>query len=76
MKVLEYFISLTLLSVVNSLPVKMICVPVCNEEITASSEFVNEWRSNSTGLRQLLKHGNTVTVVAKLLIDGSTEVSY
>ena len=75
MKVLEYFISLTLLSVANSLPVKMICVQVCNEEITASSEFVNEWLNhNSTGLHQLLNHRDTV--VRKLLIDGSTDVSH
>lgn len=74
MKVLEYFISLTLLSVVNSLPVKMICVQVCNEEITASSEFVDEWESHSKGLHQLRNHGDTV--VNKLLIDGSTDVSH
>ena len=71
MKVLEYFISLTLLSVVSSLPVKMICVQVCNPEITASLEFVKEWQGHNTQLRN-----HKDTVVNKLLNDGSTDVSH
>ena len=70
---LEYFVSLTLLSVVNCLPVKMICVQICNPEITVSLEFVNEWLSHATGIHQLRNHKDTV--VNRLLKDGSTDVS-
>ena len=73
MKCLEYFISFTLLSVVSSLPVKMICVQVCNPEITATPEFVNEWLSHTTGIYQLRNHKDTV--VNRVLNEGSTDVS-
>ena len=75
MKLLECFVSVTLLSVVSSLPVKMICVEMCNSKITASTEFVNEWLSysNAVGVHQLRRHNGTL--IYKLLEDGSTDVS-
>jgi len=75
MKLLGSFITLTLLSVVNSHPVNMICVPACNLNITANVEFVNEWlnHSNNEGIHQLCDHKGTVVNV--LLNDASTDVS-
>ena len=75
MKLIKYFVTATLLSVVSTLPVKMICVEMCNSEITASTEFVNEWlsHSNALGVHQLRSHRGTV--IYKLLEDGSTDVS-
>ena len=61
-----------MLSVVNSYPVNMICVPVCNLNVTANAEFVNEWLS-ATGIHQLRNHRGTV--INKLLNDASTDVS-
>ena len=72
MKCLVYFISLTMLSVVNSYPVNMICVPVCNLNVTANAEFVNEWLS-ATGIHQLRNHRGTI--INELLNDASTDVS-
>ena len=75
MKFIECFIVLTLLSVVNCLPINMICVPVCNPNITVSVEFVNEWlnHSSATGVYQLRNHKDTV--IHDLLNDASTDVS-
>ena len=72
MKLLVCFISLTLLSVVNSYPVNMICVPVCNLNVTANTGFVNDWLS-ARGPHQMCNHRGTI--VNKLLNDVSTEVS-
>jgi len=76
MKLLECFITLTVLSsVVNSHPVNMICVPTCNPNITANVEFVNEWlnHSSNTGIYQL--RNQIGTVVNKLLVNAQTDVS-
>ena len=75
MKCIGCFIVLALLPVVNCHPINMICVPVCNPNITASAEFVNEWLNDSspTGMYQLLNHKDTVT--HELLNNASTNVS-
>ena len=72
MKFLVYSIVLAMLSVVNSYPVNMICVPVCNLNVTANAEFVNEWLS-ATGIHQLRNHRGTI--INELLNDASTDVS-
>ena len=72
MKLLVCFMGLTLLSVVNSYPVNMICVPVCNLNVTTSAEFMNDWLS-ATGIHQMRNHRGTI--INKLLNDASTEVS-
>ena len=76
MNSLKYFIILIILSTVHSHPVDMICVPICNQNITASVEFVNEWLnhdSNTSGIHQLRNHKGTV--VYRLLKDVDTDVS-
>ena len=76
MRIMEYFVMPTLLSVVICHPVNMICVP-CNPKLTATVDFVNEWlndSSNPTGIRQLLNHKGTV--VNRLLHDVNSEVSW
>ena len=74
MKLMKYLISLMLLpmNMINSYPVNMICVPVCNLNVTASVEFVNDWLNHSStgGIRQLR------SVVKDLLTDASTDVSH
>ena len=76
MKFLNYFIALTWLSVVNTHPINMICVPACNSNITANGGFVNEWlnHNSTTGLHQLRRHKGTVVNV--LLEDAFTDVSH
>ena len=74
MKLMKYLISLMLLpmNMINSYPVNMICVPVCNLNVTASVEFVNDWLNHSStgGIHQLR------SVVKDLLTDASTDVSH
>ena len=65
MKVLECFIALTLLSVVNSHPINMICVPACNPDITVNEGFITEWLNNS----------RTTGLIDDLLNIASTDVS-
>ena len=75
MRIMKYFVMLTLLSVVVCHPINMICVP-CNPKLTVPAEFVNEWlnnSSNSTGILQLRNHRGTV--VNRLLSDVNSEVS-
>ena len=52
----------------------MVCVSLCNPNITTSIEFVNEWlnHSSATGLYQL--HDHVGTVVNVLLNNASTDV--
>lgn len=73
MKFLDYFMVLAmLLSVVNSYPVNMICVPACNPKIMASTEFVNGWLSH--GIEQLQYRKGTVIEAA--LKNASIDVSH
>ena len=76
MKFLMYSIVLAMLSVVNSYPVNMICVPVCNLNVTANAEFVNEWLNHSsvTGLHQL-RRNHKGAVINELLNIAETDVS-
>lgn len=76
MKILEYFVISTLLSVAICRPLNMICMPMCNTNITATVKFVNEWMndsSNAIGINQLRDH--TDTVVYRLLRDVDSGVS-
>ena len=64
------------MSAVNSRSVDMICVPVCNPNITASAEFIDEWLShdsNTSGIHQLRKHKDAV--VYRLMKGVDTDVS-
>lgn len=76
---MEFFalsITLTLiLFAVYTHPVNTRCVRVCNLNITASTEFLNEWlnQSNTVGIHQFQDHKDMV--VHGLLKDASTEVS-
>lgn len=69
------FIMVKLLSVVNCHPVNMICVPICNTNITADEELVEGWlnHSSTTGVHQLRNHKGTV--VHRLLKEVLTDVS-
>lgn len=64
------------MSVVNSYPVSMVCVPMCNQNVTASAEFVNDWlnHSSTTGLHQLHRN-HRGSVISELLKDAQTGVS-
>ena len=59
------------MALINSYPVNMACVSVCNLNVTANAEFVNEWldHSSAVGIHRL--H----SVVNDLLNDVSTDVS-
>ena len=59
------------MALINSYLVNMACVPVCNLNVTANAEFVNEWldHSSAVGIHRLR------SVVNDLLNDVSTDVS-
>ena len=65
-----------MLSVANSYPVNMVCIPSCNMEVTASEEFIQEWLDNGsdTGIHQLHTSMDMGTVI-NTLINVSTSVS-
>ena len=60
------------IDVIDSYPVNMICVPVCNVNVTANAEFVNDWLDHDStgGIHQLR------SVVKDLLNDASTDVTH
>ena len=76
MKFLVYSVTLALVSVVNSYPVNMLCVPMCNLNVTANAEFVNDWlnHSSATGLHQL-RNSHKGSVINELLKMARTGVS-
>ena len=63
------------LSMADSHPVNMICIPQCNPNITASEKFVNEWlnRTSDTGIHQLRRTG---TIISMLMENTCTHVGY
>ena len=63
--VMECFVALMMLSVAESHPVHMICMPSCNANIIASEHFVEEWLNHSS---------NMSTIVNMIMSDTATNV--
>ena len=63
-----------MLSMTDSHPVNMICIPQCNANITASEKFVNEWlnHTSDTGLHQL--RNSMGTIISMLMKTAFTDV--
>lgn len=65
-----------MLTMANSHPVNMICIPQCNANITANEKFVNEWLNltSDTGIHQLRNREGTI--INMLMESTCTHVGY